>query len=188
MAHGKMAGPSNVPGIVRQTPPKTMISLTCRRHAPLDQHDPRRLCATLSSPSKAAPPQPPNDLPDCDPAPISLGEVLELEHRVLATPAAPNFEPPPPQVADRRARDRRGTVGQLRHGSPARRRHGPPDYVQAGRAQLIDQVLGAHAGKVEVSRPWQASAAHNRLSEHCGDLLVRQGFVCLGEEASLFHA
>jgi hypothetical protein len=98
-----------------------------------------------------------------------------LEHRVLATPAAPNFEPPPPQVADRRAKDRRGTVGQLRQGSPARRRHGPPDYVQACGAQLIDQVLGAHSGEVEVSRPWQASATHNRLSEHCGDLLVRQG-------------
>ena len=100
---------------------------------------------------------------------------------MLATPAAPNFEPPPPQVADRRARGRRGTVGQLRQGSPARRRHGPPDYVQACGAQLIDQVLGAHSGEVEVSRPWQASATHNRLSEHCGDLLVRQGFVCLGK-------
>jgi hypothetical protein len=138
----------------------------------LDQHDPRRLCATLNPPSKAAAPQPPNDLPDCDPAPISLGEVLELEDRVLATTVAPNFEPPPPQVADRRARDRRGTVGQLRHESPARLRHGPPDYVQACGAQLIDQVLGAHAGEVEVSRPWQASAVHNCLSEHRGDLLV----------------
>jgi len=105
---------------------------------------------------------------------------------VLATPAAPNFEPPSPQVADRRARDRRGTVGSsgMDH---------PRDAV-TGRLTTSGLPCAAHRPGARRTRRrgrGQPTVAGVRRAQSPVGALRRSPrptrfFVRLGEEASLF--
>jgi hypothetical protein len=114
--------------------------------------------------------------------------MIETEERLPLASTAPEAEPPACQLANWRRRHRKRAGKQLRHLSLAKSLHGSPDHRQAGKVQLIEQVLGAHRAEMQISRSRQPSAVTKCRRQDFADFLIEHGLVWRREKVALFHA